>query len=212
MRVWICVVLVACQAPPPSLANEPVSNAAPPSPSPVASPWFPVLTGQLAAVSVERALYMSAGPALSIYIHVRIDNRAGSPIWVCLNDYWTTIYPNQWERSQRDHRGAINERRVSHGPLDRDTARMLLATCVNTRIEVGGSADVYRDFTGSDYHPAVGRWMLVALDGRVVATDGTRVDDLVVGDDEASRILVVPAAPLVWRALPARAHVIHDVR
>jgi hypothetical protein len=170
-----------------------------------------VRTGQLAAVSVERALYRGAGSRF--YIHVRIDNRVGSPIWVPVSDYTQSIYPMQWERSQLDHREVIDELREPHIPLDRDRIREELLKGSMTRLQAAGRIDVYREFYGEAYQAvdaAPGRWVLVALDGRVLVTDGTRVDDLTVGEDEASRLLVVPAAPLVWQKLPTHARVIEN--
>jgi hypothetical protein len=208
MRVWICLVLAACQAPPPAV-NEPVSTPAEPSRWLRASPWLSVRTGQLAAVSVERALY-TAAPAASFFIRVRIENRIASPIWVWLPDDMTFVYPNQWERSKVDHREIVDELLAVPGPIDPDLVRNV-ATTGNTSIEVGGSLDVYRGCEGLDaVDAASGRWMLVALAGRVVTTDGARVEDLKVmldDDYEASRLLVVSAAPLVWHELPAQSRV-----
>ena len=51
--------------------------------------------------------------------------------------------------------------------------------------------------------------MVLAVDGRVEVTDGARIDDLRIGDDEGQRVVAI-RTPVAWQPLPAGARRLPD--
>jgi hypothetical protein len=207
----LAILLAACSSP----AKSPVTSPPPPTTTTTTPPtatdpaWFAVAHGALADVAIERAVYDSGDPA-RFFVRVQVANRTDRPIYVDLRDYWRTIYPNQWEASPIDHRQGVDEIRVTHKPVD--AAALRAATAQLTAIPAHTSLDVYRDFNGggrAKVESQPGAYLLIAIDGQLAITDGTAVDDLWIGEDEAARILVI-REPLDWRPVPAGALTLKD--
>ena len=173
-----------------------------------------VLHGALADVEVERAGY-DAGEPQHFFVRARVRNLTARPIAIDLRGRRPGLYVNQWEVSDLDHRTVIDEGRAIQAPLDgpaQAELRAAMAAGALTVIPAGGALDLYGSFNASG--PAAvdrvaGRWLVLAVDGRLAVTDGAQVDDLRVGDDEAGRVVAIPA-PVAWRPLPAGARRLPD--
>ena len=205
------LALAACghdRSPP----REPATVA--PTPTQPTSTWMRVLHGALADVEVERAAY-DAGEPDHFQIRARVRNLTATPIAIDLRARRPGLYVNQWEVSNLDHREVIDERRAMRAPLDATAQaelRAAMAAGSLTTIAGGATLDLYGSFNASgraavDARP--GRWLLLAVDGSVAITDGVRVDDLRLGDDEATRVIAVPA-PVAWRPVPPGARRLPD--
>lgn len=212
------LLALACEhASPP--ATEPGASvpslSVPPGPTQApASGWLRVLHGALVEVEVERAVY-DAGEPQHFYVRVRVRNLTPTPVAIDLRARRPGLYVNQWEVSDLDHRTVIDEGRAIQAPLDNAARTELRAAMPSgglTTIPAAGALELYGSFNASG-RPVIdatpGRWLVLAVDGRVAVTDGARVDDLRIGDDEAGRVVAIPT-PLAWRPLPAGAHRLPD--
>lgn len=191
-----------------------LAAAAPVPPDP--DGWQRILEGKLATVDVHERLYEEAG-ARDFYIAVRIVNRGIRPIGVDLRDFHRVICPNQWGLHDAARRGVIDERRAQIPLLDAQTQQEVLAVFGRgelTRIESGKSVVYYRAFHGTRHPPRdaeKGKFLIVSLDGQLLATDGATVTQLAFEEHDVGQAadLVLPA-PVRWTKLPAGALVVAE--
>lgn len=216
LRRNFCLLLAAAPVLPgivlPGLSGLAAAAPVPPDPD----GWQRILEGKLATVDVHERVYEEAG-AREFYIAVRIVNRAAGPIGVDLRNFHRVIYPNQWGLHDAARRGVIDERRAQIPLVDAPTRQALLAAFGKgelTRIESGKSVVYYRAFHGTQHPPrdaAKGKFLIVSLDGELLATDGATVTQLAFEQHDlgAAADLVLPA-PVRWTKLPAGALVVAD--
>jgi len=207
----------------PGGAGNPV--AAPPvSPPPTqsapagAAQWHRVGKGDLAAVDVERALYEKTGER-HFLVRFRVTNLADRPIAADLREYSKVIYPNQWGKSDSDHRLAIDERRMVYQELpEADRTRLLADFGARrlTNIPAGKSIDYYREFNASaraDVDRSQGKYLIVSLDGELRLTDGAKVEQFSCDWNHGRTVeqtdLVIPM-PVPWKTVPADGYIVRD--
>ena len=202
----------AAAPPPPPAKPAPLPPVTHPAPD--RADWFTLAPGRLVTAAAERALYEAPGQP-HFYLRFRVANRTARPIGIDLRKYFDVLYPNQWGWSPEPTRGVIDERRANPKaltPAEIAALKVDFAAGQLTAIPPGGQVDFYRDFNASgraDVDKAPGKFLLIPLDGQVIASDGDSVEQLRVPDDEAGRLLVI-AAPLTWRSIPPGAVTLTD--
>jgi len=200
-------------AAPPARSPAPLRSV-----SPVVEPdtaaWFSLgAAGDLEAAAAQE-LYEVAGQP-HYYVRFRVSNRGARPLGVDLRSYHEVLYPNQWGWSPEAQRSVIDETRAVFPPPTAQRSaelRAAFAAGALTLVPAHGALEFYRDFNASgraDVERDPAAWLLIALDGQLLASDGEQVLQLRVGDDEATRMLALPA-PLQWRQVPAGAITLSD--
>jgi hypothetical protein len=199
----------------------PVASRRPESPSQqadVSSPSFLEVTRtRLVRAEVARTLHEHPGEA-SFYVRVRLTNVSPGPIGIELGDPWAVIYPNQWGGSTTPERGVIDEEHLIVKPLtaaQQTELRRRFAAGSLPRIEPGGSLEYYRNFNASARQQLDTErtpYVIVALDGQVVATDGSVVEQTALDSSGTAAPAVATelslTTPLQWAPIPADALVL----
>lgn len=200
-------------ATPPARARAPLPEVSV-APEPDTTAWFSLgAAGDLEAAAA-RVLYEVADQP-HFYLRFRVSNRGARPLGVDLRSYHEVLYPNQWGWSHEPRRSVIDETRASFAPPNPQRSSELRAAFeagALTLVPAHGQLEFYRDFNASgraDVEREPAEFLLIALDGQLLASDGDRVLALRVGDDEATRVLALPA-PLSWRRVPAGALTLTD--
>lgn len=200
-------------ATPPDRARAPLPSVSA-APEPDATPWFSLgAAGDLEAAAA-RVLYELGGQP-HFYVRFRVSNRGDRPLGVDLRSYHEVLYPNQWGWSHTPRRDVIDETRAVFAPPTAQRSAELRAAFqagALTLVPAHGELEFYRDFNASgraDVERDPAAYLLIALDGQLLGTDGARVLELRIGDDEATRVLALPA-PLEWRRVPASALTLTD--
>lgn len=224
--IGLVVVLpaLACRAP--TVESGPVEAEPPETPparADVPSPGFvEVVRTRLVRAEVARALYERPGDAAFFYIRVRLTNVSPGPIGVDLSDPWATIYPNQWGGSTTPQRQVIDESHLVVQPLtaaqQADLRRRFAAGSL-LRIEAGAAIEYYRNFNAAGRKQLDAErapYVIVSLDGQVVATDGSAVEQTALVSSGTPGPDVEPelslTTPLRWETIPADALVRTDAR
>lgn len=181
---------------------------------PDATPWFSLgAAGDLEAAAA-RVLYEVDGQP-HFYLRFRVSNRGDRPLGVDLRSYHEVLYPNQWGWSHEPQRSVIDETRAVFPPPTAQRADELRAAFkagALILVPAHGQLEFYRDFNASgraDVERDPAEYLLIALDGQLLASDGAAVLQLRIGDDEAARVLALPA-PLEWRRVPPAAITLTD--
>ena len=181
--------------------------------------WQPMMTDStLAAVQVERRLYETTASD-HFFIRARLTNLSQQTLGVDLRTYWGIIYPNQWGVQQQDHREVIDEGRMIHEPLDDQRKQQLVADYhagTLAMVKPGQAVEYYREFNASG-HPDVdqrtGNYFLLSVDGRILVTDGSRVEALDCtwhqGASTGCGDLVIPF-PVRWGTIPPGSRIIGE--
>ena len=176
--------------------------------------WQMLASNAWATVSVERTLYEKAGHP-NFFVHVVVANQTKRKVGVDLSSYWKVIRPNQWGMNEQNHRGVIDESRLSRAKLD-DTMRELLKTAYDAGtlklVDSQAKLDYYVNFNASgrkDIEKLQGRYCLVVMDGEIFFTDGRDVEALSLWEQEQAREVAIPA-PITWKSVPKDATLVLD--
>jgi hypothetical protein len=180
--------------------------------------WHLLVTGKMAAVHVERALYELPGNT-GFYTATRVTNRTGKPLGVDLRKRYDAIHVNQWGAHDQPRRGDINERRVIRKPLNQAGEAWLRAGFHAGKLAVippGKSLVFYARFNNHHGRKEVeankGKYLILSMDGVVSLTDGKQSEQISCSWDErgVGGTDVTLARPHPWKAIPARALVLRD--
>jgi hypothetical protein len=178
--------------------------------------WTRVAAGSTADAWVEQVLYERAGSA-HFFVHVALRNHTARNLGVVLAPF-ACFYPNQWGPSDTPHRQDINERRLTPKPLD-DAARAKLVSAFRagaaSRVPAEGALDYFSEFNAStradvEAQERGARYVIVVMDGRADATDGTTVERVAADKDDDSTREVTIDAPVPWGTVPASALAVID--
>lgn len=171
--------------------------------------WFSLGSAGDLAAATARVLYEADGQP-HFYLRFRVENRGDRALGVDLRGYHEVLYPNQWGWSHGPRRDVVDETRAVFPPATAERRSELRAAFQGgllTRVPAHGALEFYRDFNASgraDVERDPAAYLLIAVDGQLLASDGDRVLELHIGDDEATRVLALPA-PLPWARAPAGA-------
>ncbi|MBI4355859.1 MAG: hypothetical protein HY597_05400 [Candidatus Omnitrophica bacterium] len=179
--------------------------------------WQLLTTGTLAVAHVERRLYEKEG-SNHFFIRVRLTNVIQQSIGVDLAHYWQVIYPNQWGIHQEDHRTMIDEKHMVDEPLDNQQKEQLITEYHArklTMVKPGQAVDYYREFNASgraDVDRGHGNYFILSLDGRVLVTDGSRVEalDCTWGPRHSGCGDLVIPFPVRWQGVPPDGRIITE--
>ncbi len=176
--------------------------------------WQMLASNAWATVSVERTLYEKAGHQ-NFFVHVIVANQTKRKVGVDLSSYWKVIRPNQWGMNEQNHRGVINEKRLSRAKLD-DITRERLKTAYDAGtlklVDPQAKVDYYVNFNASgrkDIEKLQGRYCLVIMDGEIFFTDGRDVEVLSLWEQEQAREVAI-STPIIWKSLPKDATLVLD--
>ena len=176
--------------------------------------WHMLASNAWATVSVERTLYGKSGHP-NFFVHVVVANQTKRKVGVDLSSYWKVIRPNQWGMYEQNHRGVINEERLSRAKLD-DTMRERLKTAYDAGtlklVDPEAKLYYYVNFNASgrkDIEKLQGRYCLVVMDGEIFFTDGREVEALSLWEQEPAREVAIPA-PITWKSVPKDATLVLD--
>ncbi len=176
--------------------------------------WQMLASNAWATVSVERTLYEKAGHP-NFFVHVVVANQTKRKVGVDLSSYWKVIRPNQWGMNEQNHRGVIDESRLSRAKLD-DTMRERLKTAYDAGtlklVDSHAKLDYYVNFNASgrkDIEKLQGRYCLVVMDGEIFFTDGRDVEVLSLWEQEQAREVAI-STPIIWKSLPKDATLVLD--
>ena len=167
--------------------------------------WHSLVKNKFVAVHVERCLYEVKGEKRFL-MAVRITNLTDVEIGIDLRGKPQCVYPNQWGVQGTKQRLIIDERRAILTAPDPDQLRADFKAARLTAIPAGKSTIIYTEFNNSgraDVDRCKGKYLLVSMDGQVVATDGKTVETASCawtdGIGAAETDVVLPF-PVMWKA------------
>jgi len=176
--------------------------------------WTTIARGDAVIVDVERMLYEQPGSP-HFYVHVRVTNTGQAELGLDLRRSREVFYPNQWGASSTEHRGVVDERRVSFEALSPPALAAIVAdhhAGALTPVAPGGKVDYFEAFNASgradvDAQSASQTFVIVAMDGALKVSDGSRAERVVPSGNDAERDVAV-RTPIPWRTIPAGARVL----
>ncbi len=193
-------------------AAGPVS---PPTSSVAPSDGFQFLCqGKLVSAEVDRALYGQPSSG-GFGLRFRVRNKTARRVGLDRRAFWGVLYPLQWGFSASRTLDEIRGRRPILEALSESASAELRQAHRDgklTFIDPFGFADYYRASNGAciPRTPEVG-FLHLTIYGRVSATDGEIVDDILPASDATLADLgwwLILEAPLRWKAPPAEGWVV----
>ncbi len=163
------------------------------------------------ANQITREVQLATQPMLAYenprhYLAFRVQNLTHREIDVDLNDYWDVIHPAQWAVG-----GSIQQAPTTRpAPPDQftppDRQRMLQEFYANSLIRIPplASVDYYRDFQAphqTAVTPLEGEKFVVQFRGRILVTDGRKVEAVVCPPGAAQCRMEMPL-PAPYDAVP----------
>jgi hypothetical protein len=183
--------------------------------APTAGDWSALPHGHLISIEMERVLYQKPN-SNDFWVHFRVRNLTEREVGVQLDSRWKSFYPNQWGGSPTEHRGAVDERRMTVSPLTPAERTTLLGAFRDRKLVMippHGETDYFLPFDGPgdarasvDAENKASPFVLVVVDGQLRATDGNDVEQLTAGSDDVSREVALHT-PVRWASLPEGARI-----
>ena len=163
--------------------------------------------GNMADVFVDKALYTQE-KSDKFYFHFTLVNKTVKTLGVKMDDFFTLFYPNQWTISDTTFRIVIDEERMQIKPLDPEGKQDII-----DQFQVGnfisaspqGSLSWFICFNGGPAKNVKinpGEYFIAVFDGRLLITDGIRVEDYYYDMSAyTEREFAIPY-PLLWLTIP----------
>jgi hypothetical protein len=204
--VTLLAVLFSCQK------ETPLKEAPMNIPS-VDSSWMELGANSLFQLRAEKALFAGASQP-HFFVHFQVTNLTQKKLAIDLRDKWLPVHPNQWGFSQTEQRQVIDESRMTRPPFTDEVQREVIAAYQSgalSSIGVGERLDFYVEFNASGHKDVDAKsdgspFLIVSLDGELVATDGAQVErfSLIESFDTTKSDLTL-TTPILWKELPSGA-------
>lgn len=170
--------------------------------------------GKLAIVSIDRQLYVS-DTSDYFYIHVSIKNISGNALGMDLSNPWHILYPNQWQFSDTTFRTEINESQIIPEEITAAKSADIAKKIKDNKLIMvlpAKTFDYYTEFNAEkpkDSEIAKNKYLIVAIDGQMIFTDGINIEQLKCnGDLNVDRELALKC-PFTWQQISEKQKIRH---
>lgn len=166
--------------------------------------------GQFVDVYVEKTVFHSERKD-NFLMKFKIENRSDRIVGVDLTNYWKVIYPNQWDTYEKPYREVVDEERmIPDTVINKADIMEKYNNKTLTFIKPNETIEYYRDWNGSGEKVKLtdkNSFFIITVDGQLLLTDGKSVEQIIIGDEEDKRTIVVKY-PIVNRDIPHEALII----